>query len=188
MNKDLSVYVKKYENFLDKKTCNKTIKQIEKNKWTQHTFYDPIKKTNKNISGEKELDVSFKDVPNSKIIMDKIWFSLQNYTKELNFKWFNAWTGYCLIRYNRYEKNKMMAEHCDHISTLFDGERKGVPILSILGVLNDNYKGGEFILFTDQEIKLKQGDLLIFPSNFLYPHKVEPVTKGVRYSFISWVW
>jgi predicted 2-oxoglutarate/Fe(II)-dependent dioxygenase YbiX len=81
-----------------------------------------------------------------------------------------------------------MAEHCDHIQSMFDGERKGIPILSVLCILNDNYSGGEFIMFKDKEIKLKQGDLLIFPSNFLFPHKVEPVTRGTRYSFISWVW
>jgi predicted 2-oxoglutarate/Fe(II)-dependent dioxygenase YbiX len=37
-------------------------------------------------------------------------------------------------------------------------------------------------------IPLEQGDLLIFPSNFLYPHKVQPVKKGIRYSYISFVW
>jgi predicted 2-oxoglutarate/Fe(II)-dependent dioxygenase YbiX len=42
-------------------------------------------------------------------------------------------------------------------------------------------------MFDNTEIKFKQGDLIIFPSIFLYPHRVEPVTKGVRYSFISWV-
>jgi len=40
----------------------------------------------------------------------------------------------------------------------------------------------------NKKIKLLKGDLLIFPSIFLYPHKVEPVKKGTRYSFISWVY
>ena len=43
-------------------------------------------------------------------------------------------------------------------------------------------------MFDDYEIEFKQGDVVIFPSLFLYPHKVEPVTKGTRYSYISWVW
>jgi predicted 2-oxoglutarate/Fe(II)-dependent dioxygenase YbiX len=43
-------------------------------------------------------------------------------------------------------------------------------------------------MFDDYEIKFKQGDVIIFPSLFLYPHKVEPVKKGTRYSYISWVW
>jgi len=81
-----------------------------------------------------------------------------------------------------------MAEHCDHIQDMFDGERKGVPVLSIVGTLNDNYKGGEFIMFQDKKINLEKGDLLIFPSNFLYPHKVNEITKGIRYSYVSWTW
>ena len=50
----------------------------------------------------------------------------------------------------------------------------------------DDYKGGEFIMFDDYEIKFKAGDLIIFPSVFLYPHLVKPVKKGIRYSFVSW--
>ena len=81
-----------------------------------------------------------------------------------------------------------MNYHCDHIHSLFDGERKGVPILSCLGLLNDDYEGGEFFILDDLKIELKKGDLLIFPSNFMYPHRVEPVLSGIRYSYISWVW
>jgi predicted 2-oxoglutarate/Fe(II)-dependent dioxygenase YbiX len=80
-----------------------------------------------------------------------------------------------------------MALHADHIHSRFDGERKGIPILSVLGVLNDDYEGGEFVLI-DEKIDLNKGDIIIFPSNFMYPHKVEPVTKGTRYSYISWIW
>ena len=52
--------------------------------------------------------------------------------------------------------------------------------------LNDDYEGGEFIMFDNYEIKFKAGDLIIFPSVFLYPHLVKPVKKGIRYSFVSW--
>ena len=40
----------------------------------------------------------------------------------------------------------------------------------------------------DKVIDFKGGDILIFPSNFMYPHKVEPVIEGTRYSYISWLW
>jgi predicted 2-oxoglutarate/Fe(II)-dependent dioxygenase YbiX len=102
--------------------------------------------------------------------------------------WFCKWSAYSDIRFNRYKKNRLMAPHCDHISTLFDGTRKGVPILTILLCFNDNYSGGEFIMFEDTEIKMKQGDIMIFPSNFLYPHTVKEVTDGIRYSGVSWAW
>ena len=82
-----------------------------------------------------------------------------------------------------------MALHCDHIHDMFDGTRKGIPTLTILGLLNDDFEGGEFLMFDEEkEIKLKAGDIMIFPSVFLYPHKVAAVTKGVRDAFVSWVW
>ena len=52
--------------------------------------------------------------------------------------------------------------------------------------LNDDYEGGEFIMFDDYEIKFKAGDIILFPSTFLYPHLVKPVKKGIRYAFVSW--
>jgi predicted 2-oxoglutarate/Fe(II)-dependent dioxygenase YbiX len=78
-----------------------------------------------------------------------------------------------------------MAVHVDHIYDLFDGKEKGIPVLSIVGLLNDNFKGGEFEI-CNQKLLLKQGDVLIFPSNFMYPHQVKTITKGIRYSFVSW--
>jgi len=43
-------------------------------------------------------------------------------------------------------------------------------------------------MFKDKEIKFKKGELVIFPSNFLYPHEVKLVTKGTRYTYVSWVY
>jgi len=191
MKKKLEDYIIK-TSFLDKQFCDDTIKHlknIEKNNWQQHTFYNPQTGTEATRSGNYELDVLFTDqIVSTKIIMDNLRNEIGKYLEKLNFPWFNGWSGYTGIRYNRYVENRKMALHCDHIHSMFDGDRKGIPILSCLGVLNDDYEGGEFIMFDDYEIKLKQGDLIIFPSNFLYPHKVEPVTKGTRYSYISWVW
>jgi hypothetical protein len=87
---------------------------------------------------------------------------------------------------NKYIKNTKMKAHVDHIHGIFDGKKKGIPIISIVGALNDNYFGGEFIFNNDYEIKFKAGDVLIFPSVFLYRHKVKPVTDGTRFSYVSW--
>jgi predicted 2-oxoglutarate/Fe(II)-dependent dioxygenase YbiX len=81
-----------------------------------------------------------------------------------------------------------MKIHHDHIHTLFDGERKGVPILTILGLLNDDFEGGDFLMFDGKKLNLSAGDIVIFPSNFMYPHAVTTVTKGTRYSFVAWGW
>jgi len=59
--------------------------------------------------------------------------------------------------------------------------------------LNEEYEGGEFQFFRPdsktevvREEKLKTGTALVFPSNFLYPHSVKPITKGERYSIVCW--
>ena len=125
------------------------------------------------------------------VIMKKIWFAIEQYIVKdfASFKeWFNGWNGYTSIRFNKYDINTEMKIHCDHIHTIFDGNIKGIPTLTVLGALNDNYEGGELMMFGDYKIDLPTGSVVIFPSNFMYPHEVKPVTKGVRYSYVSWVW
>ena len=114
-----------------------------------------------------------------------------NYNILEDFKnpYFNGWQGFTHIRFNRYHPDRLMALHCDHIHDMFDGQRKGIPTLSVLGSLNNDYEGGEFLMFDEEkEFKIKAGEIMVFPSLFLYPHRVAPVTKGVRDTFVSWVW
>ena len=65
-------------------------------------------------------------------------------------------------------------------------------ILSIIINLNENYEGGDLV-FADQFLKetkrvsLKTGSVVMWPSNFFYPHKIEPLTKGKRYSIVAWL-
>jgi hypothetical protein len=35
------------------------------------------------------------------------------------------------------------------------------------------------------KIKPKAGDLFIFPSNFMYPHRAMPVESGTKYSIVT---
>ena len=51
---------------------------------------------------------------------------------------------------------------------------------SFVGALNDNYEGGELVFWKDYSIKLKKGEVLCFPSNFLYQHRVNPILNGVN--------
>jgi predicted 2-oxoglutarate/Fe(II)-dependent dioxygenase YbiX len=89
----------------------------------------------------------------------------------------NGGERYVLLRYensNFYKKH--IDSHCNTYRTI-----------SISLCLNDNYKGGEFSFFNNgYKVRLKKGDAIMFPSNFMYPHAVTPVQKGVRYSIVSW--
>lgn len=85
----------------------------------------------------------------------------------------------------KYKSGGTYKVHTDHYT--------GAPrCLSIIMNLNDNYEGGDLV-FTDQKeveikrIKLAKRSIVFFPSNFLYPHTIEPITKGYRYSIVSWL-
>ena len=183
----LKDYIFVLNNFLNKSLCTETIEQLQNVDWHEHLFYNNRNSKYKNVSGKLELVFSFDIIPNNKIIMVKIYRAIPLYLKNIKSKVFTEWSGYTNIRFNKYDKNKKMAVHCDHIHSIFDGTVKGVPILSMVGTLNNNFTGGEFYI-DKQHIKLKEGDLLIFPSSFIYPHQVKPIKKGVRYSYVSWVY
>lgn len=60
--------------------------------------------------------------------------------------------------------------------------------LSIVVQLSDpsDYEGGNFLFWNDEPEGFKErGSVLVFPS--FRPHKVEPVTKGLRRSLVSWI-
>jgi predicted 2-oxoglutarate/Fe(II)-dependent dioxygenase YbiX len=87
--------------------------------------------------------------------------------------------GYTLLR---YQAAQFIAEHTDAGAfTLF---RRAV---SCSFAINDDYEGGEWSFFGGVHTqRLNAGDAILFPSNFLFPHSIRPVTSGVRYSVVTW--
>tara|TARA_R110002012_G_scaffold302516_3_gene503450 strand:+ start:820 stop:1398 length:579 start_codon:yes stop_codon:yes gene_type:complete len=189
--KNLKDYILHLNNWIPKNILNITLKELTQIKnWEQHEYTDKDFKS-KSKNGDKELDVSFEsNLTTTKKLMDLTWKAIEKYLviEKKGGKIFDGWGGFSPIRFNRYKKGQLMSKHADHIHSLFSGEHRGIPILSIVCVLNDDYEGGEFIMFDNYEIKFKAGDLIIFPSLFLYPHLVKPIKKGIRYSFVSWVY
>jgi len=59
--------------------------------------------------------------------------------------------------------------------------------MSALIYLNDDFIGGE-IEFPEQDVKIKptKGDLIVFPGNINYAHKVGPIISGERYTMPFW--
>jgi hypothetical protein len=60
--------------------------------------------------------------------------------------------------------------------------------LTVLAFLNDDFEGGKFYIQNSHQRLYPQqtpGTVIVFPS--FMPHGVEPVTKGVRYSIVTWM-
>jgi len=189
MSKKLEDYIKIYP-ALNKDFCEKVRLELNSITWKQHEFYNSIDGTFTKISKDDELDISWDDIPSRIELTKKVSETISKYILEdLKASYYNRFSELTYIRFNRYEPKRLMAKHCDHIHDIFDGQRKGIPILSVVGLLNDDYEGGEFLMFDEEKkIELKQGDIMVFPSVFLYPHSVAPVTKGIRDTFVSWAW
>lgn len=188
MSYNLKDYVYIIEDFLDQSTCKTLVKKISNMEWSFHSYYDAISGTSR--SYDNELSVLYSDIPEIQNLNKKLHHAIRIYLDEYNFAWFSSQhiAGYSFARMNRYDKNTVMKLHCDHINSIFDGTKKGVPILTLLGSLNNNYTGGELVMFDNEIVELKAGNIMIFPSNFLFPHEVKPVTSGTRYSYVSWAW
>ena len=60
--------------------------------------------------------------------------------------------------------------------------------VSILIYLNEDYEGGE-LEFPDWGVtmKPKAGTLIAFPSYINFSHRVLPVTRGKRFSLVTWI-
>lgn len=69
--------------------------------------------------------------------------------------------------------------HADHGPTY-------VTTVSIVVYLNDDYEGGEiwFPRFDNLKIKPKTGDIVVFPSNYIYEHASEDMVSGTKYSVV----
>jgi len=176
------------ENHIPVELCEKLIDECNKKEWKKHAWHSNY--TGKQTPEKtKELDV----MPCTQEQQNKITPYLAKALEDYQFKY--SWPGektqppwltkFSPIRFNKYEIGNTMRVHYDNIHSAFDGKKKGIPIVSIVGNLNEDYEGAEFML-RDKEIKLKTGDILLFPSGIVYPHMVKETTKGIRYSFVSW--
>lgn len=181
MKKNLQDYIAIYK-AIEPLICKKIIDDSNQAQWVKHAYSDPI--TQQSITYEDDLDVCYQD-KYTDYLHNKIKDCVNDYLKNVVPDPFQL-QEVSRIRFNRYETGTNMKPHHDHIHTLFDGEKKGVPILSILGLLNDDFEGGDFLMLDSKKVNLSAGDIILFPSNFLYPHAVTTITKGTRYSFVSW--
>lgn len=189
---DIRDYAKLYHNVFSNDFCEQTIESLKLEQWKTHQFFNI--KNEYIYRGNDFMHISSTNFNEQETIMKTLWNLINQYVLvEFShcyekFQWFGAWSAYTSVKFHKYDENTDMKLHCDHIRDIFDGERKGVPILTIVGLLNDDFEGGDFLLWEKEKIDLKQGSVLIFPSNFMYPHEVTSIQRGCRYSFVSWVW
>jgi hypothetical protein len=143
---------------------------------------------NFNIRRTFTLCLSNKDKYMSKVH----WFNLLQFYFDKNLKQYKVDTN--TIDYNykyifdieilKYENTGFYTWHVDHFATI-------PRTMSCILLLNNDYEGGNLCFRNpdgsgEWEVEVKPNRMIIWPSNFLFPHTVKPVTKGKRYSVVAW--
>ena len=171
--------------------CDFVVQEIEKREWKPHTWYSA---TNNTFGSEEtmELDVQGTSPELQQLLTPIIIQAGGAYNQ--NFAFLNSektqqiMNKFTTLRFNRYAPGQIMRQHHDHIHSIFDGKEKGIPVLSFILNFNDDYEGAKLFFWDDYELDLGKGDIVMWPSNFLYPHGVTEATKGKRYSAVTWAW
>ena len=114
-------------------------------------------------------------------INNNIILSIEDYMNHLNINHLplSEHTG---IQFRKMLEGDHYLEH--------DDDKAGLSYnkITISISLNDSYEGGHLNFFNDTfTIKHKKGDIVMFPSSFLFPHSVSKVEKGIRYQLITWL-
>ena len=176
-------YIVVVKNAVPLELCDSILKEYQNTKEWEITL-------TANNSNEKERNCDSIKISHSLVINhnakrkeidNKLYESaskcINKYNNKFKYAGVQQDTGYELLR---YQTGGFYKEHTD--SYLQEPR-----LISCSFALNDNYKGGEFAFFDNEiQYKLSKGDALMFPSTFTYPHQILPVTKGIRYSIITW--
>lgn len=183
---NLRDYITVYPNTLRAPLCSEVVQQLEAVAWQPH-FFVGADGTVHPDSSDPMMTASA--IGHTKTITEAFIVAQRKYISDhVAGQWYGGCTKISQSKFHKYAVGARMKKHCDHIHSLFDGNSKGVPVLTIIAGLNDSFSGGSLMFFDDFEVKLSMGDVVVFPSTFLYPHEVTPVTSGTRFSCISWAW
>lgn len=184
MSFDLKDYILVLDNVVPTSLCTEILKEYEASaNWVNTTTGSGLNREIRRCDAINMTDVNViqSNQMIRKAIDSKLYacaaLAIRQYNQKFPFAKIEGDSGYTLLR---YQENEFYKQHVDHFL-------QQPRVVSCSFALNDEYEGGEWCFFDRQVIKrVPVGSAIMFPSNFLYPHEILPVTKGVRYSIITW--
>ena len=171
--------------------CDYIIQDTEKREWRPHTWYNAQANS---FGSEETMELDVQSItPELQQLLTPIMIQAgsaynQKYAYMKCDRTRQIMNKFSTIRFNRYKSGQIMRQHHDHIHSLFDGNEKGIPVLSFVLNLNDNYEGADLFFWENHVVPLGKGDIIMWPSLFLFPHGVTEARDGMRYSAVSWAW
>ena len=184
-NLNLSSFVKKYEN-----TCSpmliKAINDIIYNAPMEDAGVVGNEKIKKETRNAKLLNLNDNTIGTS-VAKRVIYNDIARLIKKIEWQYQNELGVLTNSQNFSMEFLKYDSETKGHFVWHTDAYAEAPRQLTMLLGLNDAYTGGILKVLNDElSFKLKTNELICFPSNFMFPHTVEPVQTGTRKVGVFW--
>ena len=193
---DVKEFIPFKENFLDKETHYKLFKWIKND-----LFYEPApivgnecqQKVQEKVRKVKQCGIdNHPNYSNHKGLTSVFWYNYLT-NKFLFFlkEFFDRYQMPIQQIDTNFEITILKYEKSDHYIHHIDYHRTTPRHVSFSYILNDDYEGGDFEFhLANREIvrvPAKENSCIMFPSNFMFPHKVTEIKKGTRYVVVGWM-
>jgi hypothetical protein len=187
-NTSLKKFIHVLDDVFSKELCDEILNEYKDSQyWNNAQIGDVNNPVNTNVRNCKIISISSPHIINDNCdlrkeldnkIFEGVSYAVKKYSQVHPDFFIDVDTGYELLR---YDEGNFYMKHTDS----FKEQQRSV---SCSIQLNDDYNGGEFAFFGGEVvIKASAGSAILFPSNFMFPHEIMPVTKGTRYSIITWL-
>lgn len=188
---DLSDHILHLKSFIDKDVCNSVMNALDNLERDNSAPYtDGL--LNNNADTYFDPDIKYIDNVRDRIFID----GLKEYASKIrsfNWSYYDTKSFHCsemiIRRYN--EGSEFKYHHDDIIGEIFPHwflRRQNILTCNFYFSDANNYEGGDLVFTCGKTFHPSMGDIIIFPSNWMFYHEVQKITKGKRYSGTVWLY
>ena len=177
--------------FIDKDIClsvMNSLDKLEKDKSAPYT--DGL--LNNDADSYFDPDIEYIDTVRDRIFVDGIK-EYADKVRSFNWSYYDTDSFHCsemiIRRYNQGSEFKY--HHDDIIGEIFPHwflRRQNILTCNFYFSDADDYDGGDLVFTCGKSFHPSMGDIIIFPSNWMFYHEVQKITKGTRYSGTVWLY
>lgn len=185
---ELKNFIKIYDDVLPENTFHNLLQVCKTLKYEEALIGEnKLDKQQRDVGtcGLSDISDSMTEVHWGNLLQNIFYKNLQKYLQEQKIQVLYGADKIENVQVLKYNESNFYIWHYD------DGPQ--FPrVFSFIYFLNNDFEGGELCFRNPNgtgefSIEKKQNRLVIWPSCFLFPHSVKKVTKGTRYSIVSWI-
>ena len=189
---NMSDHILYLPSFIDKDICKSIMDSLDNLERDDSTPYtDGL--LNDDADTYFDPDIKYIDKVRDRIFID----GLKEYASKIrsfNWSYYDTKSFHCsemiIRRYNQGSEFKY--HHDDIIGEMFQHwfiRRQNILTCNFYFSDAKDYEGGDLVFTcSDKKYHTSVGDIIIFPSNWMFYHEVQKITKGKRYSGTVWLY